>query len=192
MLQESAGSGSAGVQRSVYGLPVFLTSQLSIAETQGTSIDCSSIYVYQANQIVGAIGLDKEPFVLAVNPDSGHLFIACGMEVKVYRARDWSPVTVIPVAVGAEEGIAVDSGMDRVYVTSRDSNVLSVIQDAWPPQVIFTKNGQGVVDLYAMWPDATQLKRLTNSPDGGEMEAVGSPDGRWSAFTRWSRPHALR
>ena len=53
LLQESAGSGSAGVQRSVYGLPVFLTSQLSIAETQGTSIDCSSIYVYQANQIVG-------------------------------------------------------------------------------------------------------------------------------------------
>ncbi|MBP7962637.1 MAG: PD40 domain-containing protein [Caldilineaceae bacterium] len=168
-----------------YGLAYDPAGKRLYAANRGTAHTVTVIDV-ENNQIVGTIGLDKEPFVLAVNPDSGHLFIACGMEVKVYRARDWSPVTVIPVAVGAEEGIVADSIMDRVYVTSRDSNVLSVIQDAWQPEVIFTKSGQGAVDLYAMWPDATHLKRLTNSPEIVEMEAVGSPDGRWIAFTRWS------
>jgi HK97 family phage major capsid protein len=36
--------------RSIYGYPVFLTSQLSITETQGTSTDASSAYVYQPDQ----------------------------------------------------------------------------------------------------------------------------------------------
>ncbi len=168
-----------------YGLAYDPAGKRLYAANRGTAHTVTVIDV-ENNQIVGTIGLDKEPFVLAVNPDSGHLFIACGTEVKVYPAGDWSPVTAIPVAVGAEEGIVADSIMDRVYVTSRDSNVLSVIQDAWPPEVIFTKSGQGAVDLYAMWPDATHLQRLTNSPDVVEMEAVGSPDGRWIAFTRWS------
>src|SRR5919204_4847873 len=52
LLQESAGSGSQGLQRRIYGVPVYLSSQLSITETQGTSTDCSSAYVVQADQIV--------------------------------------------------------------------------------------------------------------------------------------------
>jgi HK97 family phage major capsid protein len=52
LLQESAGSGSQGIERAIYGVPVFLTSQLSIAETQGTSSDASSAYVYQADEVV--------------------------------------------------------------------------------------------------------------------------------------------
>jgi HK97 family phage major capsid protein len=52
VLQESAGSGAQGIERRLYGVPVFLTSQLSIAETQGTSSDCSSAYVYEASEVV--------------------------------------------------------------------------------------------------------------------------------------------
>jgi HK97 family phage major capsid protein len=63
VLQESAGAGTAGVARSLYGVPVFLSSQLSIAETQGSSTDCSSAYVVQADQIVAVIrSLDNPPF----------------------------------------------------------------------------------------------------------------------------------
>lgn len=40
------------IERSIYGVPVYLSSQMSIAETQGSSVDCSSIYVAQMDQIV--------------------------------------------------------------------------------------------------------------------------------------------
>src|SRR5206468_593590 len=44
VLQDSAGSGSQGLRRSIYGVPVYLTSQLSIVEVQGTSgAVCSSM-----------------------------------------------------------------------------------------------------------------------------------------------------
>ena len=52
LLQESAGSGSQGVQRSLYGVRVFLTSRLSTTETQGSSgAVCSSAYVYDPSWI---------------------------------------------------------------------------------------------------------------------------------------------
>ncbi|WP_017602174.1 phage major capsid protein [Nocardiopsis lucentensis] len=52
LLQESAGSGAQGVRRAIYGVPVFLTSQISTAETQGTATDATSVYVYDAPQVV--------------------------------------------------------------------------------------------------------------------------------------------
>lgn len=41
------GIGGRGVERRIYGVPVLLSSQLSIAETQGTAENASSAYVYQ-------------------------------------------------------------------------------------------------------------------------------------------------
>jgi HK97 family phage major capsid protein/HK97 family phage prohead protease len=38
--------------RSLFGLPVFVSSQLSKTETRGTSSDCSSIYVLDGSQVV--------------------------------------------------------------------------------------------------------------------------------------------
>jgi HK97 family phage major capsid protein len=52
LLQESAGSGSQGVDRRLYGVPVFLTSQLSITETQGSASNASSAYVYEAEEVI--------------------------------------------------------------------------------------------------------------------------------------------
>lgn len=53
LLQDFSGSGAEGVQRRIYGVPVYLSSQLSITEVQGTSgAVASSAYVYQADQVV--------------------------------------------------------------------------------------------------------------------------------------------
>jgi HK97 family phage major capsid protein len=52
LLIDASGSPTQGVRPSIYGVPVFLSSQLSITETQGTSTDCSTSYVYQADQCV--------------------------------------------------------------------------------------------------------------------------------------------
>ena len=111
--------------------------------------------------MVGAIAIGAEPFVLAVNPDTGHLFVACGDRVNVYRTADWSLVTTIPVPPGAEEGITVDTVRDHVYVTSRDSDTLTVIQDAAPPLVLFTSDRDGNTEIYSMLPDGREQTRLT-------------------------------
>jgi HK97 family phage major capsid protein len=52
LLSESAGSPTGGISRTLYGIPVFLTSQLSITETVGTATDCSSVYAMQASEVV--------------------------------------------------------------------------------------------------------------------------------------------
>jgi HK97 family phage major capsid protein len=52
LLSESAGSPTGGIVRSVLGVPVYLSSKISSAETHGTAHDASAVYVYQADQVV--------------------------------------------------------------------------------------------------------------------------------------------
>jgi TolB protein len=165
----------------------------------GLALDPASRRLYVANRgdahkvtvldlttgrLLGAIDVGTEPFVLAVNPNTGHLFVACGGDVRVYRTADWALVATIPVPAGAEEGIAVDTARDRVYVTSRGSDVLTVIQDAAPPLVLFTSDRDGNSEIYSMLPDGREQRRLTTTADSGEGDATGSPDGRWIAYSR--------
>jgi TolB protein len=170
-----------------------------IPEPYGLALDPASRRLYIANRgsqhtvtvldlttdhVVGTIAVGAEPYVLAVNPDTGHLFVTCGDHVEVYRTLDWAHVTTIPVPSGAEEGIIVDRTRDRVYVTSRDSDALTVIQDAAPPLALFTSNRDGNTEIYSMLPDGREQTRLTTTADAGEGDATGSPDGRWIAYSR--------
>ena len=71
-----------------------------------------------------------------------------------------------------------------MYVTSRDSDTLTVIQDATPPLVLFTSSRDGNTELYRMLPDGREQRRLTLTTNSSEGEAAGSPDGRWIAYSR--------
>ncbi len=53
--------------------------------------------------------------------------------MKVYRTGDFALIASIAVPVGAEQGIAVDPTLNRVYVTSRAGHAVSVIQDIAGP-----------------------------------------------------------
>lgn len=77
ILFEAAGSPTDGIRRSIYGVPVYLSSQLSITETQGTSTDCSSAYVYQGDQVVAVRRLDVRYEV-----DRSRLFNSDQIEVR--------------------------------------------------------------------------------------------------------------
>lgn len=82
------------------------------------------------NQIVATISTaEKEPYVVAVNPNTGHLFVVCDGQVRVYRTGDRGLLTIIAVASGYNSRSALDTVFDRVYVTDYDTGVLSVIQD---------------------------------------------------------------
>jgi YVTN family beta-propeller protein len=82
---------------------------------------------------VVTIPVGQEPYVLAVNSNTAHLFVACGDRVKVYRTGDYALIANITVPAGAEEGIAVDPTSNRVYVTSRAGHAVNVIQDVAGP-----------------------------------------------------------
>lgn len=49
---------TGGMRRSIYGVPVWVTSQLAVNETQGTASNANSIYVYDAAQVVAVIRND--------------------------------------------------------------------------------------------------------------------------------------
>jgi YVTN family beta-propeller protein len=136
------------------------------------------------DQIVGTIAVGREPYVLLVNPASGHLFVACDDEVKVYDTFDWSPVTSIPVPPGATEGIAFEPRLSKVFVASAASDALTAIQDQGPAQVVFVSDRDDNGEIYRMLPDGRRQARLTFTADAWEGAPAGSPDGRWIAYER--------
>ena len=96
LLQESAGSGSQGVQRSIYGIKVYLCNQLSITETQGSSSVASSAYVYQADQVVV---VRRKEIEVVVNP--WRLFNSDQSEMRSIMRLDLvvpNPTAVVRIA----------------------------------------------------------------------------------------------
>ncbi len=166
-----------------YGLSYDAASRRLYIANRGDSHTVTVLDVYH-DAIVGAILLYKEPFVLFANPESGHLFIACGDRVEVYDTMDWHQITSIPVPAGAEEGIAFDPKLSKVFVTSRDGDALTVIQDQGPRQVVFTSDRDGNGEIYRMLSDGRNQVRLSFTADAWENAAAGSPDGRWIAYER--------
>lgn len=83
LLQESAGAGTAGVQRAIYGVQVFLSSQLSITETQGSASNASSAYVYEAARIVA---VRREELLIEV--DGSRLFNSDQSEIRAISRWD--------------------------------------------------------------------------------------------------------
>ncbi|MFG1993125.1 phage major capsid protein [Actinoplanes sp. NPDC048988] len=65
LMQDSAGSGSGKVSKTILGRPVYLCSNLSLNETQGSATAASSIYVYDPAHIYAVI---REDALFTVNP----------------------------------------------------------------------------------------------------------------------------
>lgn len=97
LLQEEAGGPTVGVRRSIYGVPVYLSSQLSTTETQGTSgAVASSAYVYQASQ--GIVVRRQE---IRVELDRSRLFDTDQSELRAIARVDFvvpNPDAVVRIA----------------------------------------------------------------------------------------------
>lgn len=96
LMQEHNGSGSGPVMRSIYGVSVYLTTQLSITETQGTNNLASSAYVYDPSQVVVVVRDD-----VRVERDSSRLFNSDESEVRAITRLDMvvpNPAAVVRIA----------------------------------------------------------------------------------------------
>lgn len=96
IMQDSAGSGAQGVVRAIYGVPVFLSSQISTTETQGTAAGvASSSYVTQSDRCVAVLRSD-----VRVERDSSRLFNSDESEVRAIMRGDFvvpNPTAVVRV-----------------------------------------------------------------------------------------------
>ncbi|MFC5753392.1 phage major capsid protein [Actinomadura rugatobispora] len=83
VITDGAGSPTEGPRRSIYGVPVWLTSQLAVNETQGSASTANSIYVYQADQVVAVIRKDT-----TVDVDTSAAFSSDRTAVRVTLRAD--------------------------------------------------------------------------------------------------------
>lgn len=97
-LLDLQGGGSNDVPRRIYGVPVFLSSQLSISETQGTATNASSAYVVQADQVVAVMRED-----VRIELDRSRLFNTDQSELRAVLRADL--VVPNPAAVCRIAGI---------------------------------------------------------------------------------------
>jgi HK97 family phage major capsid protein len=77
LLQDSTIGVAAEIRRAIFGLPVYLSSQLSITETKGASTDCSSIYIVDMSQVYAVFRTDAR-----VEVDRSRLFNTDQSEVR--------------------------------------------------------------------------------------------------------------
>jgi len=92
LLQESAGSGGQAVDRRIYGVPVYLSSQLSVVE--GTAE--SSAYVYDASQVVAVFRQDTR-----IELDRSRLFNSDQSELRAIMRADLvvpNPLAVVRIS----------------------------------------------------------------------------------------------
>jgi HK97 family phage major capsid protein len=83
LVQDEAGGPTASVRRSIYGIPVYLTSQISITEGQGSGTNTSSAYVYQASQVIAVMRQD-----VRVELDRSRLFNSDQSELQAIMRAD--------------------------------------------------------------------------------------------------------
>jgi HK97 family phage major capsid protein/HK97 family phage prohead protease len=74
---------STDATRAVFGVPVYVTSQLSVSETQGTATNASSIYVYAPQEVVFVRRLDA-----VVEVDRSRLFDSDQSEMRAKLRAD--------------------------------------------------------------------------------------------------------
>jgi HK97 family phage major capsid protein len=97
VLIEAAGSPSEAPQRSIFGVPVFLTSQLSTTQTRGKATNARSVYVLDARAIFAVLWTSRgvgDQFVgsgtveIRVDLDSSRVFHRDQSELRAVLRAD--------------------------------------------------------------------------------------------------------
>jgi YVTN family beta-propeller protein len=83
------------------------------------------------NQVVDSIALDKTPWGLALNPDTGRIYVANTFDNSVSVIDATSKAVVATVPVGTEPGgLAVNPTTAHIIVTNEGSNDVTIIDGA--------------------------------------------------------------
>ncbi|MFZ0549129.1 MAG: hypothetical protein WAM60_27020, partial [Candidatus Promineifilaceae bacterium] len=135
--------------------------------------------------VVGTIDTGpEEAFIVGVNPRTGHIFVVCGDQVKVYDRRDNALITTLSVGEGSTEGIAVDPSRNLVYVTNSDTDTVTVIQDTLVYDVLYT--AWYSTGMLVNVNDTGQHERSLTDPDLHYSQPDYRPDGRYIAVSIYS------
>lgn len=174
---------------SPYGLAFDPTTQQLYAANRGSSHTITIVNV-NPNHIASTIDVGQEPYIVAVNPRTGHIFVSVGNAVHVYDRRDHALLTTIPLNGTADEGIAVDPARNLIYLTSGDADLVTVIQDTMTYDLAYTT---------IQTSDSDPIGRIIISDDTGRHhtpltnptllsagQPTWRPDGRLLLYTAHS------
>jgi len=164
-----------------YGLGFDSITYRLYAANRGSNRTVTMIDV-NPNLWMGTFDVGQEPFVVGVNPRTGHVFVVCGDVVKVYDRRDNALLTTLPVSSGAEEGIAVDPSRNLVYVTNSDTDQVTVIQDVPAYDIAFVSWRDGLGGIFVIDDTGQHVQRLTVLAEAISTQPAWRPDGRQLAF----------
>jgi YVTN family beta-propeller protein len=187
----------------------YLNSNSGIVAPYGLAIDQITHRLYVANRgeartmtmldvdpnsIKGTINVGQEPYVIGVNSRTGHVFVSLGDRVNVYDRRDNALITSLPVGTGAEEGLAIDPERGLVYVTSRDTDEVTVIQDIPTYDIAYLSIHIGYTDapyvksnillMNDTGQHTTTLHLAANAWDDN-TDLTWRPDGKRLAYTSY-------
>jgi YVTN family beta-propeller protein len=187
----------------------YLNSTLGITAPYGLAIDQITHRLYVANRgeartttlldvdpnwNKGTLNVGQEPYVIGVNSRTGHVFVSLGDRVNVYDRRDNALIASLPIGTGAEEGLVVDPERGLIYVTSRDTDEVTVIQDiptydlAYLNIYIGYTNAPSVKSNILLMNDTgqhtTTLHLAINRGDDN-TDLTWRPDGKRLAYTSY-------
>jgi TolB protein len=166
---------------SPYGVAFDPITQQLYAANRGPSQTVTVVNV-NPNHIAATLDVGQEPYIVAVNPRTGHIFVSVGNLIKVYDRRDHALITTIPINGTADEGIAVDPSRNLVYVTGGDADLVTVIQDTMTYDLAYTSiqttEGDPVGAIVVSDDSGRHLTTLTNPALVSAGQPLWRPDGR--------------
>jgi YVTN family beta-propeller protein len=162
-----------------------ITNQIYIANRG----DVHTVMTIDGGSQYGWLDVGQEPYVVGVSTRTGHVFVVLGDRVAVYDRRDKALITTIPVGTGAEEGIAIDQSRGLVYVTSGDTDEVTVIQDIATLDLAYvtyrlSANQIPQSDIFISDDTGQHVNQLTHATGDLELNAQPAfqPGGKHLAF----------
>ena len=125
---------------------------------------------FPASQIA-IVNPDGSGFRVVVNDQMNSGFPSWSPDSKKIVFRHGRQLAIVTLADGKIVPLTDGSSEDNFPIWSPKGDV-----------IMFTTDRDGDFELYAIRPDGTGLKRLTNSP-GNDAHSIWSPDGNWILFT---------
>jgi YVTN family beta-propeller protein len=174
---------------SPYGVAFDPITQQLYAANRGSSQTVTVVNV-NPNHLAATISIGQEPYIVAANPRTGHLFVSVGNAIKVYDRRDHALITTIPLNGTADEGIAVDPTRNLIYVTSGDADLVTVIQDTMTYDLAYaavqTSDDAPIGQIIVSDDSGRHLANLTNPALLSASQPAWRPDGRTLLYTAHS------
>jgi DNA-binding beta-propeller fold protein YncE len=125
----------------------------------GSAVGLLAVLDTRSGTVIGRISVGSDASALAVDPTSGHVFVACTDDtVRMLDARTGAPLRTVTLEA-APSALAVDERRGRIYVISAAAGTLSLL-DAQTGAPLATRRIDPTADPSFALPDALAVDEV--------------------------------